>query len=99
MARRRAAGKGPGLKEEVLQRVVGRIEEHVGDSLRLAVLGRVAGMSPSQFGRLFKVSTGRAPHAYVLQRRMAKAEHLLRCRIQIVVDQLVSYTLDKFAIG
>jgi len=75
-----------GIEGRGLERVVGRIEEHVGDSLRLAVLGRVAGMSPSHFGRLFKVSTGRAPHAYVLQRRVAKAQHLLRCRIQIVVD-------------
>ena len=66
-----------GLSDDVLARVVGYIEEHVGDSLRLAALGRVAGMSSSHFGRLFKVSTDLAPHAYVLQRRVAKAEQLL----------------------
>ena len=66
-----------GLSDDVLARVVGHIEEHVGDSLRLAALGRVAGMSASHFGRLFKASTGLAPHAYVLQRRVAKAEQLL----------------------
>jgi AraC family transcriptional regulator len=66
-----------GLSAAVLARVVGHIEEHVGDSLRLASLGRVAGLSSSHFGRLFKVSTGLAPHAYVLRRRVAKAEQLL----------------------
>ena len=66
-----------GLKDEVLQRVVYHIEEHLAESLSLAALGRVAGMSSSHFGRLFKVSTDLAPHAYVLQRRVAKAEQLL----------------------
>ena len=47
------------------------------ESLSLAALGRVAGMSSSHFGRLFKVSTDLAPHVYVLQRRVAKAEQLL----------------------
>ena len=66
-----------GLTDEVLQRVVGHIEDHIGDSLRLAALGRVAGISSSHFGRLFKVSTGLTPHTYVQQRRVAKAQQLL----------------------
>ncbi len=66
-----------GLREEVRHRVVGYIEEHLAESLSLAVLGRVAGISSSHFGRLFKVSTGLAPHVYVMSRRVANAEQLL----------------------
>ena len=74
------ASSGPhiGLPTESLQRVTGFIEAHIGAHLDLALLGRVAGFSPSHFGRLFKTSVGLTPHDYVMRRRVANAEELLR---------------------
>jgi len=66
-----------GLADEALLRVTRYIEEHLGESLSLAALGGAAGFSSSHFGRLFKASTGMAPHEYVMRRRVAKAEEML----------------------
>ena len=66
-----------GLADEALLRVTRYIEQHLGESLSLAALGGVAGFSSSHFGRLFKASTGMAPHEYVMRRRVARAEEML----------------------
>ena len=73
-----SSGQLIGLPTESLQRVTGFIEAHIGAHLDLALLGRVAGFSPSHFGRLFKTSVGLTPHDYVMRRRVANAEELLR---------------------
>lgn len=73
-----SSGQRIGLPTESLQRVTGFIEAHIGEHLDLALLGRVAGFSPSHFGRLFKTSVGLTPHDYVMRRRVAKAEELLQ---------------------
>ncbi len=67
-----------GLPRESLRRVTGFIDAHIGDRLDLVSLGRVAGFSPSHFGRLFKTTAGLTPHEYVMRRRVAKAEELLQ---------------------
>jgi AraC family transcriptional regulator len=67
-----------GLPDEALQRVTCYIDAHIGDELELLVLGQAAGFSASHFGRLFKKSLGLTPHDYVMRRRVAKAEELLR---------------------
>ncbi len=67
-----------GLPDDALQRVTRFIDEHAGDCLDLAALGRAAGFSSSHFGRLFKTSMDMTPHEYVMRRRVAKAEELLQ---------------------
>ena len=67
-----------GLPDGALQRVTRYIDEHTGDCLDLAALGRAAGFSSSHFGRLFKTSVDMTPHEYVMRRRVAKAEELLQ---------------------
>lgn len=67
-----------GLPDEALQRVTRYVDEHAGDRLDLATLGRTAGYSSSHFGRLFKTSLDMTPHEYVMRRRVAKAEELLQ---------------------
>lgn len=67
-----------GLPSEALQRVASHIDGHLGDRLDLAILSRTAGFSSSHFGRLFKASLNFTPHEYVMRRRVAKAEELLR---------------------
>lgn len=67
-----------GLPDKALQRVTRYIDEHAGDCLDLAALGRAAGLSSSHFGRLFKASMDMTPHEYVMRRRVTKAEELLQ---------------------
>jgi AraC family transcriptional activator FtrA len=50
---------------------------HLDQELGVGVLARRAGMSERTFARRFRDETGMTPHAWVLQQRVALAEHLL----------------------
>lgn len=73
--RSRAAGQG--LPQRKLARVVEFIESHLSDDLALRHLADTAEMSPSYFLTLFKRSTGRAPHQFLIEKRIEKAKTLL----------------------
>lgn len=60
-----------------LRRVVGFIESNLDADLSLERLAEVAGLSPSHFARRFKGATGKAPHGYVLAKRVEAARRLL----------------------
>jgi AraC family transcriptional regulator len=51
--------------------------EHLAETVRLADLAAMTGLSQSQFGRAFKASTGVTPHRWQLSRRIARAQELL----------------------
>jgi AraC family transcriptional regulator len=61
-----------------LNRVIDYIQENLSGHLTLAQLAAVAGMSPHYFAELFRQSTGRAPHQYVLLQRINLAKERLR---------------------
>lgn len=67
-----------GLSPAALRRVQVFIQAHLEQPIRLGELAERAGLSPHHFARAFKTTTGRTPHAYVQQARVAKAERLLR---------------------
>lgn len=67
-----------GLAPTVLRNVMDYIEENLAASLTLGELANQAALSEFHFARMFKQSTRLAPHQYVMQRRMVKAELLLR---------------------
>jgi AraC family transcriptional regulator len=60
-----------------LRRVLDFIHTHLTTDLSLTTLATTVGMSPYHFARLFKQSTGRSPHQYVLDQRITQAKHLL----------------------
>jgi AraC-like DNA-binding protein len=66
-----------GLVPCKLRRTIAYIEEHLEQALSLATLAAVAQTSPAHFARLFKQTTGRTPHQYVITRRMEHAKRLL----------------------
>lgn len=63
------------------RRMLARLEEYIAENLAadLSVrdLARVAELEPDSFARKFKVTTGLAPHAFVLEQRLQSAERLL----------------------
>jgi len=72
------AARAPGrLPDAALQRVADYIEDNLTADLSLAELAGVAGYSPYHFARLFRQSTGRPPHQYVIKRRVERAAALL----------------------
>jgi AraC family transcriptional regulator len=74
----------PSLSEVLVparaRRVIDYIEAHLACDLQLLELSAVAGISRSHFARAFRNTVGMAPHAFVLQRRLARAVELLTPR-------------------
>lgn len=59
------------------QRVADYIEDHLSDDVSIETLASLAALSPFHFARSFKRATGLGPHAYLVNRRMARARVLL----------------------
>jgi AraC family transcriptional regulator len=66
-----------GLAPHRLNRVLAIIDERLGEALHVDDLAAEVHMSPFHFARMFKHSTGLAPHMYITSRRMERAKALL----------------------
>jgi AraC family transcriptional regulator len=77
-----AAVPGPkrrygGLPREKLVRAVDYIQDQLDTDLTVSGIAQAVYISPYHFTRLFKESTGRSPHQYVVEARVRKAKELL----------------------
>lgn len=73
-----APQRQPVLEQRRLQRVLSYVEEKLGENISLDDLASEACLSPFHFARLFQQATGRPPHRYVVERRVAAAQEQLR---------------------
>jgi len=77
----RTSGQSPrprsGLAPHRLQRVLACIETRLAEPIQVRELADEIHMSPFHFARMFKLSTGHAPHAYITRQRMDRAKSLL----------------------
>jgi AraC family transcriptional regulator len=60
-----------------LRQVIEYIEENLADDVSLDTLAGIAGLSPNYFLAAFRQATGRTPHRYVTELRVARACALL----------------------
>jgi AraC family transcriptional regulator len=63
-----------GMPKVRLNRALAYIEDHLGENIRVNELTKAAGISLFHFAKLFKKTTGRTSHKYMLQRRIEKAK-------------------------
>ena len=75
-----------GLSASHLRRVKDYIVENLPNQIRLAELSSLVRLSPSQFGRAFKISTGKTPHRWHVDLRIDQAMMLLRDRRKCLVE-------------
>jgi AraC-like DNA-binding protein len=61
-----------------LRRARDHADRHYAETLDLAALAEVAGLSKYHFHRLFAATYGRSPAAYLSERRIERAQDLLR---------------------
>ncbi len=76
--RRPQAGLRGGLAPAVRRRLAEYIEAHLAEALTLGLLAGLACMSEFHLARMFRVSFGMPPSAWVAARRLARARQLLR---------------------
>jgi len=67
-----------GIPPRRLARVLEYVRNNLDKPLAVSALSRMAEMSQSHFSKLFKLSTGLAPHQFVLQERINRSKELLR---------------------
>ena len=75
-----------GLTKFQLRRVIDFVHEHLAENISLPALAGITGLSPFHFARMFKQSTGLAPHQYLLRSRVLRAKELLLIRIADIAD-------------
>ncbi len=80
------ASRRLGLSRRQLMQVTEFMQDNLSRSIRLAELASLAGLSASQFGRAFKVSTGITPHKWHLAVRIEYAKRMLEDRQNNLVD-------------
>jgi len=73
-----ANGREKGLSTQALRRASDYVDDNLGGDLSLGAIARAANVSPYHFARAFKLSTGKSPHQYVVQRRVERAKDLLK---------------------
>jgi AraC family transcriptional regulator len=81
-APRLRGGLAPAARRRVLERIESALADRAAGAqaaapLTLQALAEAAHLSTYHFSRMFKASFGIAPHAWVLQRRVARARELL----------------------
>src|SRR5262249_32191024 len=69
-----SSGNLPAYK---LQATIDFIKANLADDISLSSLADTVGLSPYHFAKLFKRSTGRSPHRFVLEQRVEQAKRLL----------------------
>jgi RpiB/LacA/LacB family sugar-phosphate isomerase len=67
-----------GIPPRRLARIVEHIRKNLDKPLGVGALSSLAEMSQSHFSKMFKLSTGLAPHQFVLQERINRSKELLR---------------------
>ena len=69
---------GPGqLAGWQVHRLRAYIDDHLDGTIHITDLARVARRSAAYFCRAFKRTFGETPHAYVVRRRLRRAQHLM----------------------
>jgi AraC family transcriptional regulator len=79
-----------GLAARRLKLVLEHIEENLAHPITLRQLADLAGVSARHFERAFRQALGIPPHAYVLQKRVAAARHLLQSRPGLAIHEIAA---------
>jgi AraC family transcriptional regulator len=83
----RASG---GLPTRRLKRILDFIEENLAQPIALRQLSELAGISTRHFERAFRQAIGVPPHAYVVRKRVARAQNLLLGGPGLTIDEIAA---------
>lgn len=86
----RASRRCTPLQKWRLKRVTDHVDAHLSRRITLANMAAAAGLTRMHFAAQFRASTGMRPHDFVLQRRIERAQELLRNPELALVDVALS---------
>ena len=66
-----------GLAPWQIARVKAYVEEHIDRRVQISDLARISRLSVRHFSQAFRVSLGQRPHAYLVERRIIRAQGLM----------------------
>jgi AraC family transcriptional regulator len=75
-----------GLGSARLRRVKELVHAKMDDDLSLDEMAQSVGLSTAHFARMFRKSTGKTPHQFVLRQRLERAKAMLRAPEARVLD-------------
>jgi AraC family transcriptional regulator len=75
-----------GLSTVAKRRALEMMDAQLDASLTVDILAQEVGLSTSHFARAFRETIGRAPHQYLLARRLERARHLLEAPDAVLSD-------------
>ena len=78
------------LQKWRMKRVVDYVGAHLSHRITLADMSAAAGLTRMHFAAQFRAATGTRPHDYILQRRIDRAQELLRDPKLALVDVALS---------
>lgn len=70
-------GAGEGREPRAVQQAREYLDGHLVENISLRTLAGLVGLSPAYLNRVFRQTVGLPPHAYLTQRRVARAKALL----------------------
>jgi AraC-like DNA-binding protein len=82
-------------EREVVRRMKSRLDDEFDRNLSLTELGAFIGMDPLYMIRVFKNEVGTSPHSYLIQKRVAHAQTLLRSGMPILDVSLACGFFDQ----
>ena len=97
--RREVSMKG-GVAPSVRRRLADYIESHLDRNITLGMLAETAGLSEYHLARMFRISFGMPPHAWIAARRLDRARQLLKATslpLQQVADACGYADLSHFS--
>ena len=77
-----------GLPARRLKLILDYIEENLAKPIALRQLGELAGISTRHFERAFRQTIGVPPYAYVLRKRVVRAQQLLLSEPWLAIDEI-----------
>jgi AraC family transcriptional regulator len=86
----RASRRCTPLQNWRMKRVADHVDAHLSSRITLADMAAAAGLTRMHFAAQFRAGTGMRPHDFVLQRRIERAQELLRNSERPLVDVALS---------
>lgn len=75
-----------GLGDRALLKATDYIKDRLNQSIKIKELAAFVGISQFHFSRLFKQSTGKTPHQYIIEQRIELAKRLLKKEDRVIAD-------------